>query len=133
MRVLLVLFLSLAVFRTAGAAVGQDFDTVDNAYGDVVKRHLNDDGTVIMTYRKDHYLFHVLFKNLQSVSEEYLRTDGKDLSNKEIEFFLKANGRGKWVAEGSDGKKWHRSDGKLVAEILESDNGRGLSIHPKKH
>ncbi len=131
MRVLLVLLLSLAAFRTAGAAVGQDFDTIDNAYGDVVKRHLNDDGSVIMTYKKDHYLFHVLFKNSLSVSEEYLRTDGKNLSNKEVEFFLKTNGRGKWMPEGTE--KWHSSDGRLVAEILESDNGRGLSIHPKKH
>ena len=133
MRHLIALLLSIALLRSAGAAIGDDYDRVDSAYGDVVKRHLNDDGSVIMTYKKNPYLFHVLFRNLQSVSEEYLRTDGKDLSNKEIDRLLKANGH-HWVPDGTEGKKWHRQDGKLVAEVLESDNGRGLSIHPpKKH
>ena len=130
MRLPVALFLSFAFLQSAGAAIGDDYDRIDSAYGDVVKRHLNDDGSVIMTYRKDHYLYHVLFKNLQSATEEYLRTDGKDLSNKEIERFLKANGR-KWVPEGTG--KWQSGDGRLVAEILESENGRGLSIHSKKH
>ena len=131
MRFATAVFLIVALSGSLRAAVGDDYDRVDSAYGDVVKRHLNDDGSVIMTYKKNPYLYHVLFKNLQSVSEEYLRTDGKDLSNKEIQRFLKANGRD-WTREGADGKKWRRKDGRLVAEILESDNGRGLSIHSAK-
>ena len=74
MRFLAFLFLSVAIVRSAAAAIGDDYDRVDSAYGDVVKRHLNDDGSVMMTYKKNPYLFHVLFRNLQSVSEEYLRT-----------------------------------------------------------
>src|SRR4051812_43692186 len=113
MRLPIVFLLSLALLESAVAAVGDDSERLDSAYGDVVKRHLNDDGSVIMTYRKNPYLYHVLFKNLRSTTEEYLRTDGKDLSKREIERFLKANGR-HWVPEGTDGKKWNRDDGRLV-------------------
>ncbi len=133
MRHTAALSLSLVLLQTVRAAIGDDYDRIDSSYGDVVKRHLNDDGSVIMTYKKNPYLYHVLFRNLQSVSEEYLRTDGRDLSDKEVQRFLSASGR-HWTPEATDKKHWRRADGKLSAEIMESDNGRGLSIHPaKKH
>ena len=57
-------------------------------YGNVVERHLRDDGTVSVLYHKSQYLYLVIFANGRSVSEGYSRVNGTDLSEKEIAKFL---------------------------------------------
>src|SRR3954468_22733238 len=87
---ILAAFMLMAFSLPAFAMIGDGDEIIDSAYGNLVKRHLYDDGTVGVMYHKDRYLYRVTFKDLRSVSEEYSRADGKDLSPKEIKFFLKA-------------------------------------------
>src|SRR5215475_12035517 len=99
----------LVVFALASsgwASLGDNSERIEDAYGTIVQRRLRDDGTVSVVYTKNRYLYMVTFANSRSVSESYSRADGKDLSEKEIEKFLKANSRAQWVAS-TTGKERH--------------------------
>src|ERR1051325_5112389 len=79
------------------ANLGDNSERIEDAYGTIVQRRLLDDGKVSVVYTKDKYLYMVTFANSRSVSESYSRANGKDLSEKEIAKFLKANSGAKWV------------------------------------
>src|SRR5215471_7185017 len=100
------------ISSSALANLGANSEMIEDAYGMIVQRRLLDDGKVSVVYTKDRYLYMVTFANSRSVSESYSRADGKDLSEKEIAKFLKANSRAQWVAS-TTGKERHfrTSDG----------------------
>jgi hypothetical protein len=58
----------------------------------------------------------VTFANNRSIEESYSRANGKDLSEKEITKFLKANSGAKWVPDnkGSE-RRFKNSDGSAEA------------------
>lgn len=125
----LVLVLWL-ITSSASANLGANSERIEDAYGTIVQRRLRDDGTVSVVYAKDRYLYMVTFANSRSIIESYSRADGKDLSEKEIAKFLKANSGAKWVPV-SIGKerRFKSSDGAAEATygIL---NGRpALTVH----
>lgn len=125
----LVLVLWL-ITSSASANLGANSERIEDAYGTIVQRRLRDDGTVSVVYAKDRYLYMVTFANSRSIIESYSRADGKDLSEKEIAKFLKANSGAKWVPV-STGKerRFKSSDGAAEATygIL---NGRpALTVH----
>jgi|ERR1051325_4605484 hypothetical protein len=104
------------------AHLGDDADRVEDEYGPLVRRHLLDDGTVTATFHKDRapYIYVVRFDHGMSVSESISRVDGRELSDKEIANFLKANAaRAKWtnLAENGDKVKprFERSDRRAQA------------------
>ena len=115
---------------SASANLGENSERIEDAYGTIVQRRLRDDGTVSVVYAKGRYLYMVTFANSRSISESYARADGKDLSEKEISKFLKANSRAKWVASTTGTERHFRtSDGAAEATygIL---NGRpALTVH----
>ena len=118
----------LAGVSAGWANVGDGEDKIDDSYGNVVQRHLRDDGTVDMLYRKDKYLYFVVFDKGMSVLERYSRSDRADLSEKEITKFLKANaGKGvTWTRADTDTaneRKFERSDRKAEATCAKM-NGR---------
>src|SRR5215510_3064837 len=86
------------IASSASANLGENGERIEDRYGTIVQRRLRDDGTVSVVYAKDRYLYMVTFANSRSISESYSRADGKDLSEKEIEKFLKANSGAKWVS-----------------------------------
>jgi hypothetical protein len=98
------------------ANLGDNSERIEDAYGTIVQRRLQDDGTVSVVYTKDRYLYMVTFANSRSVTESYSRADGKDLSEKEIAKFLKANSRATWLPS-SRGTERHfkTSDGAAQA------------------
>ena len=104
------------ISSSALANLGANSEMIEDAYGMIVQRRLLDDGKVSVVYTKDRYLYMVTFANSRSVSESYSRADGKDLSEKEIAKFLKANSRAQWVAS-TTGKERHfrTSDGAAEA------------------
>lgn len=109
----------LAIWLVAGslmASLGENSERIEDVYGPIVQRRLLDDGKVSVVYTKDRYLCMVTFANSRSVMESYSRADGKDLSEKEITKFLKANSRATWVPS-STGKERHfkTSDGAAEA------------------
>ena len=118
MKQFLVVVLAMLAPLTCGwANLGDDYDRVDDLYGNIVQRKLRDDGTVSVLYHKDRYLYQVTFAGGRSVSESYFHTKGTDLSEKEIAKFLKANSAGAtWTSEniGSQ-RRFKRSDGKADA------------------
>src|SRR6266699_5790484 len=111
--------------RCAWANLSDSYDKVDDSYGNLVERHLLDDGTVSVLYHKDRYLYFVIFADGRSVLERYSHVKGTDLCEKEIARFLKANAAGAtWVPDKtSKERRFKRSDGKAEA-IYANVNGR---------
>jgi hypothetical protein len=115
-----VIAILLAIFTTLScgwASLGQDYDRIDDAYESIMERRLRDDGTVSILYKKDRYLYLVIFANGRSVSETYFHVKGTALSEKEIKRFLKANAAGAtWTQDNtSNERRFRRSDGKAEA------------------
>jgi hypothetical protein len=113
-----VLFLTvLAGASSVCANLGEDGERIDDSYGKLVERHLRDDGTVDVLYHKDRYLYFVIFDKGKSVLERYSRVDSRDLSDKEIARFLKANAGGAtWKPDNRPTeRRFNRSDAKAEA------------------
>src|SRR5438094_8116085 len=90
-RVFLILLIGVSC---AWANLSDSYDKVDDSYGNLIERHLLDDGTVSVLYHKDRYLYFVIFANRRSVLERYSHVKGTDLSEKENARFLKTNAGG---------------------------------------
>ena len=104
------------IARSASANIGDNSERIEDAYGTIVQRRLLDDGKVSVVYTKGRYLYMVTFANSRSISESYSRANGKDLSEKEITKFLKANSGAKWVSENTGtGRRFKTSDGAAEA------------------
>ena len=118
-RQFLVLFLTaLAGMSPVWANLGDGGDRIDDSYGNLIERHLLDDGTVTTLYHKDRYLYTVVFAEGRSVLEKYSHVKGTDLSEKEIAKFLKANaGRtATWMPDSkAKERSFKRSDYKAEA------------------
>jgi hypothetical protein len=125
-----VILIVLLGVNGAWANLGDSDERIEDLYGNLVKRHLFDDGTVSMLYHKDRYLYFVIFDNRRSVLERYSRTDGRDLSPKEISKFLKANAaRATWTRdETSKERRFERSDHKAEATYLNVDGRPTLKV-----
>jgi len=94
------------------ANLGDNSERIEDAYGTIVQRRLRDDGKVSVVYTKGRYLYMVTFANSRSISESYSHVNGKDLSEKEIANFLKANSGAKWVQSNTSAERHFRtSDG----------------------
>ena len=104
------------IARSVSANLGDNSERIEDVYGTIVQRRLQDDGTVSVVYLKDRYLYMVTFRNSRSVSESYSRANGKDLSEKEIAKFLKANSRATWVPSNTGtGRHFKTNDGAAEA------------------
>ena len=104
------------IASSASANLGDNSESIEDRYGTIVQRRLRDDGTVSVVYTKGRYLYMVTFANSRSISESYSRVNGKDLSQKEIENFLKANSGAKWVAiNAGTERRFKTSDGASAA------------------
>jgi hypothetical protein len=130
-----LLVVVLAVLTTVSpirANLGDRDDRIDDAYGDVVERHLLDDGTLSVLYHKDRdrYFYFVIFANGRSVLEGYSRVKGTDLSEKEIARFLKANAAGAtWMPAGTPReRRFKRSDDKAEATYATTDGRPTLTV-----
>jgi hypothetical protein len=112
--VLLTIFTALS---SVWASLGDGDDKIDDSYGNLIERHLLDDGTVSVLYHKDRYLYFVIFANRRSVLEGYSHIKGTDLSEKEIARFLKANAGGAtWAPDDkSKERRFKRTDHKAEA------------------
>ena len=126
--------LFLAIFTSASsvcANLGDGGDRIDDSYGNLIERHLLDDGTVSVLYHKDRYLYFVLFDNGVSVLEKYSHMKGNDLSEREIAKFLKANAGGaKWTpgSASKEGREFKRSDHKAEATYGKVDDRPTLTV-----
>ena len=112
------LILAFCVIANAvWANLGDNSERIEDAYGTIVQRRLQNDGTVSVVYTKGRYLYMVTFANSRSISESYSRAKGTDLSEKEIAKFLKANSGAKW-AESNTGteRRFKSSDGAAEAK-----------------
>jgi hypothetical protein len=111
------LILAFSVFATSVSAnLGDNSERIEDAYGTIVQRRLRDDGKVSVVYTKGRYLYMVTFANSRSISESYSRVNGKDLSEREIAKFLKANSGAKWVsANTGTERRFKSSDGAAEA------------------
>jgi hypothetical protein len=104
------------IASSAWANLGDNSERIEDAYGTIVQRRLRDDGTVSVVYTKGRYLYMVTFANSRSVSESYSSVNGKDLSEKEITKFLKANSGAKWVpVNAGTERRFKTSDGAAEA------------------
>ena len=114
---LITLVLALWVIASSALAnLGDNSERIEDAYGTIVQRRLRDDGKVSVVYTKGRYLYMVTFANSRSISESYSRVNGKDLTEKEITNFLKANSGAKWVSENTGtGRHFKSSDGAAEA------------------
>ena len=133
MKQLLVVVLTvLATLSPARANLGDRDERIDDAYGNVVERHLLDDGRVSILYHKDQgrYLYFVIFANGRSVVEGYSRVKGNDLAEKEIARFLKANAAGgTWMPAGTPKeRRFKRSDDKAEATYANTDGRPTLTV-----
>ena len=119
MRQFFVLFLTISAgVNPVWANLGDGGDRIDDSYGNLIERHLLDDGTVTTLYHKDRYLYFVMFVEGRSVLEKYSHVKGTDLSEKEIAKFLKANaGRtATWMPDSkAKERSFKRSDYKAEA------------------
>lgn len=133
---LIVVLTALTTLSPVRANLGDRDERIDDAYGDVVERHLLDDGTVSILYHKDQdrYLCFVIFANGRSVLEGYSHVKGNDLSEKEIARFLKANAAGAtWSPDDkTKERRFIRSDGKAEATYATVDGRPTLTVRAKK-
>ena len=123
----------LATLSPVRANLGDGDERIDDSYGNVVERHLLDDGTVSILYKKDRYLYFMIFANRRSILEGYSHVKGTDLSEKEIARFLKANAAGAtWSPEnkGTE-RRFIRSDGKAEATYANLDGRPTLTVRTK--
>jgi hypothetical protein len=129
-----VLFLTISAGVTSvWANLGDGGDRIDDSYGNLIERHLLDDGKVSVLYHKDRYLYFVIFDDGVSVLEKYSNVKGTDLSEKEIARFLKANaGRTvTWTPDGagtSKERRFKRSDHKAEATYGKVDDRPTLTV-----
>jgi len=112
------------IASSASANLGADSERIEDAYGTIVQRRLRDDGKVSVVYAKDRYLYMVTFDNSRSISESYSRADGKDLSEKEIAKFLKANSGAKWVPTSTGAERHFKSSDGAAEATYGILNGR---------
>lgn len=124
--------------RIVCASLGDDADRIEDAYGGLMSRQLRDDGTVAAVYQKDRYLCQVVFKRGMSVSEEYSRVDGTDLSEREVARFLKKNAGPKvtWnrvdATDPREKLRFERSDHLAEATLTREKAGLTLKVRSKK-
>jgi hypothetical protein len=122
-----------SVFAIAGSALanlGNGYEQIDDAYGNLIQRRLRDDGAVTVVYHKGRYLYEVTFANGRSVAESYFHVKGTDLSEKEIARFLKANAAGgTWTpVDATTKRRFKRSDGGAEAKYGDANGRRGLTV-----
>ena len=133
---LVVALTVLTALSPVRASLGDRDERVDDAYGNVVERHLLDDGRVSVLYHRDQgqYLYFVIFANGRSVLEGYSRVKGTDLSEKEIARFLKANAAGgTWLPAGTPKeRRFKRSDDKAEATYANTDGRPTLTVRERK-
>jgi hypothetical protein len=111
-----LIFVFCVIRSSVSANLGENSERIEDRYGTIVQRRLRDDGTVSVVYTKGSYLYMVTFANSRSISESYSRGNGKDLSEKEIVKFLKANSAAKWVASNTGAeRRFKSSDGTAEA------------------
>ena len=127
----------LAISATLGpvcANLGDDDDKIDDSYGQLIERHLLDDGTVSVLYHKDRYLYFVLFAKRRSISEGYSHLKGTDLSEKEIARFLKANAGGAtWTPDNkAKERRFTRSDHKAEATYANVNGRPTLTVRERE-
>jgi hypothetical protein len=104
------------IASSASASLGEDSERIEDRYGTIVQRRLRDDGKVSVVYAKGRYLYMVTFADSRSISESYSRANGKDLSEREIAKFLKANSASKWLpANAGTERRFESSDGAAEA------------------
>jgi hypothetical protein len=118
MKRFIVLFLTISTgVSSVCANLGDGGDRIDDSYGNLIERHLLDDGTISVLYHKDRYLYFVIFAEGRSVLEKYSHSKGTDLSEKEIARFLKANAaRATWAPDNkAKERRFERSDRKAEA------------------
>ena len=117
MKQSIALILAFCVIASSASAnLGANSEQIEDAYGTIVQRRLRDDGTVSVVYTKGRYLYMVTFANSRSISESYSRANGKDLSEREITKFLKANSGAKWVPSNTGTeRRFKSSDGAAEA------------------
>jgi len=132
-QLLIVVLIVLAALSPVRASLGDRDERVDDAYGNVVERHLLDDGRVSVLYHRDQgqYLYFVIFANGRSVLEGYSRVKGTDLSEKEIARFLKANAAGgTWLPPAGTPKerRFKRSDDKAESTYANTDGRPTLTV-----
>jgi hypothetical protein len=113
----IALVLAVCVIASSALAnLGENSERIEDRYETIVQRRLREDGTVSVVYTKGSYLYMVTFANSRSISESYSRANGKDLSEKEIAKFLKANSRANWVSSNSGTeRRFKSSDGAAEA------------------
>jgi hypothetical protein len=104
------------IASSASANLGANSEIIEDAYGTIVQRRLQDDGKVSVVYAKGRYLYMVTFANSRSILESYAHANGTDLSEKEIMKFLKGNSSAKWVpANTGTQRRFKTSDGAAEA------------------
>ena len=125
MTPLIALVLAFCVIASSASAnLGENSERIEDRYGTIVQRRLRDDGTVSVVYTKGRYLYMVTFANSRSISESYSRTNGTDLSEREIMKFLKANSGAKWVPTNSGTERRFKSSDGTAEAIYAPVNGR---------
>ena len=118
---LLILLTILTTLDSVWANLGDGDDKIEDSYGQIIERHLLDDGAVSVLYHKDRYLYFVIFAEGRSVLERYSHAKGTDLSEKEIARFLKANAAGAtWTPNDKkkEERRFERSDHKAEATYV---------------
>ena len=117
MKQSIALILAFCVIASSASAnLGANSEIIEDAYGTIVQRRLQDDGKVSVVYAKGRYLYMVTFANSRSISESYAHANGTDLSEKEITKFLKGNSSAKWVpATTGTQRRFKTSDGAAEA------------------
>ena len=127
---IVVLLTILTALSSVCAGLGDSDDRIDDSYGNLIERHLLDDGTVSVVYHKDRYLYLVIFAEGRSVLERYSHVKGTDLSEKEIARFLKANAaRATWAPDNkSKERRFERSDHKAQATYVNTAGRPTLTV-----
>jgi hypothetical protein len=131
MKQFIVVHLTIfTVLSSVWANLGDSDDKIDDSYGNLIERHLLDDGTVSVVYHKDRYLYFVIFAEGRSVLERYSHVKGTDLSEREIARFLKTNAGGAtWMqANKANKRRFERSDHKAEATYVNTAGRPTLTV-----
>jgi hypothetical protein len=125
MKQSIALILAVCVIASSALAnLGENSERIEDRYETIVQRRLREDGTVSVVYTKGRYLYMVTFANSRSISESYSRVNGRDLSEKEIAKFLKANSAATWAASNTGTERRYKSSDGTAEATYGILNGR---------
>ena len=103
---LVILLTILTTLNSVWANLGDGDDKIEDSYGQIIERHLLDDGAVSVLYHKDRYLYFVIFarQGYRSFRKRDRKIPKGECRRRDVDAERQEEGRTSIRAERSQGR-----------------------------